>query len=1080
MGQEQKRKDEFRSIEMKPTKAACSTALWTAKALQSYKVIIFDWDGTAVFDRKSDPWSLIEILEGVLRRGIICVVVTETSFNNVFDQAIRYISPLAKVNVYVCSNRGSEVYTFDELGNEKLLFRRLSTLEEDSALDRAIDGLKNYLGNLGLEATIVRDRLNRRKLDLIPIEPWKNPKKDQFHELLNAEQYRLKQSKMLDSFPTLMKLANDISENSGLRRPKLTFDIKHIEIGLTDKADSIWWVYEHIVQTRNILPNQTVVLGDEFGQIGDLEGSSSLMRISALKEATYISVGLEPEGVPHWVEHAGRGRQSLIGFLNLQYTAGRVSSDPNRSEIRSWGWREKDPSWLLEQEGFDPSREGELEPLFSIGNGYLGIRGSVSIPIPSSRGNIHLAGVYDRKVGLLPYSELDFMTVGRKEYNFAEIVTFPSVFQFRLRIIGQDYHPGRWLGETYQRDLSLGTGILFEQFNLPLRESHPGLVIRTSRLASLHNPHLLIQEIEFFTEGEDTKLNIDTSFEDPEHELRHPHLTVLSMDTGNEGFTELHEFNTQGSKIKVTFVTRTWCEGNELNDPRLTFLLKSGRSVVIRRLICAYTNRDHPNPKEQALDFIKALRIDRLSLYLYEHTQQWKRFWSVADLQFGKNTELTEAQRFNSYHLRIASGSDPRISIGARALTGNAYEGHNFWDTDIFAFPFLLHTNPPLAKNCLDYRYNTLSTARKRACEMGYEGACFAWESTVDGEDVTPTQIILKGYDCPVPIYTGKQQIHVTADIAFSAWNYWNNTQDRDWLWAHGLELLIETARFWASRVTLQSDTYHILKVVGPDEYHHDVDDNAYTNWIARFNLEKAIQLCKECQNHQKTWNEIASKLNLMPDEIRCWLDIADRLYFPRPNKDGVIEQFQGYFDLKDRKVGVSEPFKDPLDRLLSWDRSNQEQLIKQADVLMIPFLCSDIFSDEVLAANYHYYEPRTDHRSSLSPAVYAAIAGRIGLWKDCERYWNNAVYLDLHNLMNNTALGVHVGCMGGIWQSLVFHILGIKISENGISISSKRTSPIPQPWQGLKVQFSFREKHYQIQVTEGGIITIWPIAKEN
>lgn len=1064
---------------MNTAKAARSPLMWPVKALQSFRAIIFDWDGTAVLDRSSDPWSLVDALEEVLREGVVCIVITGTSFKNILDQALRYISPLAKVNLYACSNRGSEVYAFDDFGNERLLFRRHSSLEERSALDRTVDDLKSYFDQLGLETDIVRKRLNRRKVDLIPVDPWRDPKKAQFSELLTAVQERLKQAKITGGLPFLIKMAKDLSEKYGLINPRITSDIKHIEIGLTDKADSVQWIFENILRMRDIRPSQVAVIGDEFGQIGGLQGSDSLMRIPDLEEAIYISVGVEPEGVSKWVEHVGRGPYSFIDFLNLQSAEARISSGLKNPEIRSWGWREKDPSWLLEQEGFDPSREGELEPIFSIGNGYLGVRGAVSIPIPSTLGNLYLAGVYDRKVGLLPYSELEFMTVDRKDHKFAEIVTFPSVFQFKLYVQDQEYFPGRWKGERYQRELSLGTGMLFEQFKLPLNEPHQDILIRTSRLASLNQPHLLIQEIEFYTDGQDVELSVDTSFEDPERELKHPHLTMISMATGRKGFTELHEFDTQVSRIETAFVTRAWCEGRELDDPKIKLNLVSGRSIVVCRLICVYTSRDHINPKKGAVELIETLRIEQLSQYFYEHVEKWKGFWAVADLQFKGNLEFTEAQRFNAYHLRIASGSDPRISIGARALTGSAYEGHSFWDTEIFISPFLLHTEPSLAKNCLDYRHMTLNVARRRASEMGYEGACFAWESTVDGEDVTPSQIILKGSGRQVPIYTGTQQIHITADVAFAVWNYWNKTQDGDWLLTQGLELMIETARFWASRVSLQSDGYHVLKVVGPDEYHHDVDDNAYTNWMARLNLEKAYQLCKEGQKYERSWDGVASKLKLQSDELKRWCDIASRLYFPQPNKNGVIEQFRGYFDLKDRKVGVSDQFKAPLDRLLAWDRVNQEQIIKQADVLMIPFLCPDAFTDEVLAANYHYYEPRTDHGSSLSPSVYAAISGRLGKWRDCERYWNTAIYLDLCNLMKNTALGVHVGCMGGVWQCLIFHILGVTVTENRLTTTSASSRSVPALWKGVQTKLAFRGRLYQIQVNEGGAVELSLIEKE-
>ncbi len=1053
----------------------------TVNALKSFKVIIFDWDGTAIPDRSSDAWSLIKELENVLRQGVICTVITGTSFKNVNEQAIRYLSPLAKKCLYVCTNRGSEVYGFDDFGKEKTLFFRQATLDENLALDRIAASLKDHLSRTGLTTEIIPNRLNRRKLDLIPIEPWRDPKKSQFSELLTAVGARLKNANIMGGLSTVLEIARTLSKQSQLPFLKMTSDIKHIEIGLTDKADSIRWILEHIVKPSGIPSREVVILGDEFGKVGGLPGSDSRMRLPELSEATYISVGIEPEGVPKGIAHIEGGPKSFVEFLTLQKMAARNFIRNDTLDLLSWGWKEKDSTWLLEQEVFDASRESELEPLFTIGNGYLGVRGSLSIPIPSSRGDLHLAGVYDKKIGILPYSEYDFMTVERKEHPFAERVTFPSVFQFNLRISGQEYCPGRWIGEKYQRDLSLGTGILFEEFTLPMELSEMNrLSIRTSRLASLHEPHMMVQEIELRSNTEKLEVELDTSFEDPERELKHPHLTVLSMEKENLNFTELHEFYTQASQIKAVFVSRIWCDSHETANPSIKILLEPGHPVLIRKLVCVYTSRDHGDPRRIALEKIRSLHIERLSQYLSEHVYEWRMFWQIANIELKENAETTEALRFNNYHMRIASGSDSRISIGARALTGNAYEGHSFWDTEIFIFPFLLHTLPSLAKNCLEYRFNTLSAAKKRAKEMGNQGACFAWESTLDGEDVTPTQITLKGHHRQVPIFTGQQQIHVTADIAFAAWKYWESNRDRHWMWSQGLEVFIETARFWASRLTLEGSSYHILKVIGPDEYHHDVDDNAYTNWMARFNLEKAFQACTECRDSEKNlWNDLRLRLALESSEIDSWLSISQRLYLPKPNKKGVIEQFRGFFDLKEKALNRSEQFKAPLERLLAWDRVNQEQVIKQADVLMIPFLFPEVFSADIVAANYRYYEPRTDHGSSLSPAVHAAIAAQINEWEDCERYWNIAIQLDLNNSMRNTALGIHLGCMGGTWQSLVFHVLGIKPTGRQKTLMTTRVSPIPKFLRSLEMKMIEQGDYYSVTVDKEGAVTLCQSEKE-
>jgi trehalose/maltose hydrolase-like predicted phosphorylase len=242
-----------------------------------------------------------------------------------------------------------------------------------------------------------------------------------------------------------------------------------------------------------------------------------------------------------------------------------------------------------------------------------------------------------------------------------------------------------------------------------------------------------------------------------------------------------------------------------------------------------------------------------------------------------------------------------------------------------------------------------------------------------------------------------------------------------------GAEILIETARFCPTRVTPTGAQYSIRGVVGPDEYHFGVDDNAYTNWMARLNLQVAAQQCRGlAERDHVAWDHLARRLRIESREIDGWERIAARLYLPVPNDQGVIEQFRGYFQLKPVEPHQHEEgLKAPVNRLLEWDQINREQLIKQADVLMIPFLFPEAFPPEVVEANYRYYEPRTDHGSSLSPSVHAAVAAQIGNWKDAERFWKMGLQLDLLDLMRNTALGIHLGNMAGTWQALMFHILG-------------------------------------------------------
>ena len=253
---------------------------------------------------------------------------------------------------------------------------------------------------------------------------------------------------------------------------------------------------------------------------------------------------------------------------------------------------------------------------------------------------------------------------------------------------------------------------------------------------------------------------------------------------------------------------------------------------------------------------------------------------------------------------------------------------------------------------------------------------------------------------------------------------------------------------------------YHIRGVVGPDEYHHTVNDNAYTNWMARFNLDRAAWL--------------ARRSGVYLAEAAEWDDLAQSLYVPAPNERGIIEQFEGFFALGDHPLAPEERFKAPISRLYDWQEINRLKVLKQADVLMLPLLFPDAFSDDIVAANYRYYEPLTDHGSSLSPAVHAAIAARIGLREDAERYWKQSLWLDLSNAMDNSMLGVHPAAMGGTWQALVFGILGVSFSDAGPQADPRAYQRLPAEWDRIELRMAYRGRSHVVSVgppPETGIV---------
>lgn len=435
-----------------------------------------------------------------------------------------------------------------------------------------------------------------------------------------------------------------------------------------------------------------------------------------------------------------------------------------------------------------------MESIFTVGNGYLGVRGALDTPMPGSQGDLFIAGVYDKKQASLPYSELEFLTPGRGDYPYSELVPFPFPFRIRLSVDGQplDLMNGPWRGHC--RVLDLGKGMLSGHCVYENKQGQRTRV-ETLRCASLADPHLLLQEIEVTCETYSGHVELSTSIRDPELEYNHPHLVQIEADT-TESSLELHLFESKASALKICVASRATLVGSGKDSRSWQVRGVKGETLRFRRYVSVFTSRDGNDPLEQARTHALSRHWDDFANELAAVVTSWTELWRESDIRIEGSPAIEQALRFNAYHLRIAADHDPKVSIGARTLSGRAYEGHIFWDVEIFMLPFYIHTCPSVARSVLLYRYNTLDGARKRARELGYKGACYAWESTVTGEDVAPHKIVLKTTKKEIPIFTGTEQVHVAADVAYGVWRYWNATYDEDFMRDAGVEILAETARF--------------------------------------------------------------------------------------------------------------------------------------------------------------------------------------------------------------------------------------------------------------------------------------------
>ncbi len=431
------------------------------------------------------------------------------------------------------------------------------------------------------------------------------------------------------------------------------------------------------------------------------------------------------------------------------------------------------------------------------------------------------------------------------------------------------------------------------------------------------------------------------------------------------------------------------------------------------------------------------------------------------------------ALRFAIYHLNSAANpADARVSIGARALTGDAYLGHVFWDTEIFLLPFYTFTWPAAARALLLYRFHTLPAARAKATRLGYRGALYAWESADSGEEATPPYVVMPDGQV-ITIRCGTDEQHISADIAYAVWQYWQATGDAAFLRDAGAEMLLETARFWASRAALESDgRYHIRNVIGPDEYHEGVDDNAFTNVLAQWNLERGLEVAALLRARwPDRWAGLLQRLDLSPEELDVWRDVASRLVIGLDERSGLFEQFAGFFNLEPIDLAAYEPRSVPMDVVLGRERTQRSQVIKQADVVLLLALLWDRFTPEQRAANFRYYEPRSSHGSSLSPALHALVAARLGDVDLAARYFRQATAIDLDDTLGNAAGGVHIATLGGLWQVVVFGFAGLSLCPDGLRLDphlpkSLRRLGFPVRWRGRQVRVDLQHAPLMSTVT--------------
>ncbi|XHR79927.1 MAG: beta-phosphoglucomutase [Gloeotrichia echinulata GP01] len=719
--------------------------------------------------------------------------------------------------------------------------------------------------------------------------------------------------------------------------------------------------------------------------------------------------------------------------------------------------------WILIETQFEAEKLQSRETIFTTGNGYLGTRGSFEEGYIRTLQATFIHGVYD-----------DVPVV------YTELVNCPDWLPLVVIVNGDRFRLDQGEILNYDRQLDLRQGLLTRlvQWRSPRGDI---IELQFARFASLADQHVLAQRCQIKPINFDGVIEIQASINGYPENPGFNHWEELDQGKIDQGIW-LHR-RTRNSRIDIGMAAKMTISGAEatlqVNSapgyPTLTatFLATSQQTVTVEKIVTVFTSREVDTPVTAAQDKI-ALQPEYRTL-LKANEQAWDEVWQKSNIEIEGDSTAAFAVRYNLFQLLIAAPrDDQKVSIPARTLSGFGYHGHIFWDTEIFILPFFTYTQPAIARNLLSYRYYTLNGARRKADHYGYKGAMYAWESAVTGDEVTPRWSLPNDfYAEDVRIWCRDREIHITSDIVYAVWYYWQATADDQWMQDCGAEIILHTAIFWSSRVEFnaKSERYEIRGVIGADEYHEFVHNNAFTNRMVQWHLEKAIfvldWLASTCNERV---SELDHKLYITTKQRSRWQDIITNLWIPEDPATGLIEEFEGFFQLEDINLNDYEPRTKSIQFILGIEGTNKRQVLKQPDVLMLLYLMRQSgdfpYNHKALQANWDYYAPRTDisYGSSLGPAINAILASDLGKSAEAYEWFMQAVMVDLHDMRNNTKEGIHAASAGGIWQAVVLGFGGIKFTENGPVAKPQ----LPPGWTRLKFQLHWRGQWHQFDLRPG------------
>ncbi len=707
-------------------------------------------------------------------------------------------------------------------------------------------------------------------------------------------------------------------------------------------------------------------------------------------------------------------------------------------------------TWEVRHAGFDRARAGHEATVFTTANGYFATRGTH----PE-----HDAGLPATMIaGVFTNDSLGFRT----------LVSCGKWLNVQLEVDGKRLRPDVRDVEEYSRSFDLRRGVVSRR--LVWRVGRKLVTVETAHFCSLATRQVGWQRYQVRVDGAAARVRlvarVTTRVKTRGEYLLTEHrrasaseCAVLTARTvgGDYDVAMAGHVRSSAKRVerKVTRSAATW---------ELSTRLADGSSVTLDKCVAFATSRDTSDePATLATEMLRKATKRGFDAEQRRHVAQWRKLWKDAAIEIDGDDECARGIHFVTAQLLSHAPIDDRAGLGAKPLSAEGYRGHVFWDTDLFMTPAITALRPALGRYLINYRYETLDGARHNAAKWGYRGAWYPWESAEEGTEVTP-EYWLHADGRRMPITCWKHEIHSVCGVAQAVWDFYLATGDRDWLFARGAEILIETARYWASRGTYNEaeNRFEIYDVCGPDECHERTDNCAYINVLAQRNVQRALHVLEamraECPEQHR---ELTQHLGFGRDELAELRRVAERIYVPQDTKTGWYRQFDGFENLEfiDPQT-TQERFEEPPDAC-------KTQVVKQADVIMLLYLLRHEHTLEQMRVNWDYYVPRTEHNTSLSAGTHAAVAARLGFGRTAVRYFRESVNMDLLDWRGDGSRGLHGAAMGGAICALLFGFGGVEFHEDHL-----RVAPLlPPDWHRLRMPFVYQGRPLELDIRRDRVV---------